>query len=151
MYVCHLFILKNLQIGKQIMRLITVVLLALIFSAGSFPDAGDSIVGEWISFNSDGDKGIVKIYKAKNHKYYGQLIKAFDDNLDHKLRTQNEPLFILKEFEYKSNNEWSEGVVIRPKFGDRYRGRLKLKDRNTLEVTGYLSIFSKSRIAVISI
>ena len=53
-------------------------------------------------------------------------------------------LFILKEFEYKSNNEWSEGVVIRPKFGDRYRGRLKLKDRNTLEVTGYLSIFSKS-------
>jgi uncharacterized protein (DUF2147 family) len=110
--------------------------------------APDDIVGVW----KDGKgKGHVKIYK-QNGRYYGKIIwlqKPKDENGKPKVdknnpnaSLRNKPLIgltMLKNFEYE-DGEWSGGNIYNPSDGKEYKAYMKLKDKNTLSVRGYVGI-----------
>jgi uncharacterized protein (DUF2147 family) len=43
-------------------------------------------------------------------------------------------------FVYKGENIWDDGSIYDPKNGNTYSCTMKLKDKNTLEVRGYIGI-----------
>ncbi len=49
-------------------------------------------------------------------------------------------LTILKNFEFKSKNVWSDGTIYDPKDGKTYSCKLTLVSNNKLEVRGYVGI-----------
>ena len=129
----------------------TLVCLSLFAIAAFTPD---DIVGVW----KDGKgKGHVQIYK-QNGKYYGKIIwlqkpkdesgkpKVDKNNPNASLR--NKPILgltMLRNFEY-DDGEWSGGQIYNPSDGKEYKAYMKLKDRNTLSVRGYvgISLFGKT-------
>jgi uncharacterized protein (DUF2147 family) len=108
----------------------------------------DDIVGVW----KDGQgKGQVQIYKH-NGKYYGKIIwlknpkdvngKPKVDRKNPDMTLRNKPvmgLVMLKDFKY-DDEEWSGGRIYNPSDGKEYKAYMKLKDRNTLAVRGYIGI-----------
>ena len=48
-------------------------------------------------------------------------------------------LVMLKDFKY-DDDEWSGGHIYNPSDGKEYKAYMKLKDRNTLNVRGYVGI-----------
>jgi len=108
----------------------------------------DDIVGVW----KDGKgKGHVQIYK-QNGKYYGKIVwlqKPKDETGKPKLdknnpntTLRNKPLLgltMLKNFQY-DDGEWSGGQIYNPSDGKEYKAYMKLKDKNTLSVRGYVGI-----------
>jgi uncharacterized protein (DUF2147 family) len=123
--------------------------LLIIFSLVAFAAfSPDDIVGIW----KDGKgKGHVQIYK-QNGKYYGKIIwlqkpkdesgkpKVDKNNPNASLR--NKPLLgltMLKNFQY-DDGEWSGGHIYNPSDGKEYKAYMKLKDKNTLSVRGYVGI-----------
>jgi uncharacterized protein (DUF2147 family) len=46
---------------------------------------------------------------------------------------------VISKFKYK-DNEWSEGQIFALKKGKTYEGFIKMKDKNTMEVTGFAYI-----------
>lgn len=108
----------------------------------------DEIVGVW----KDGDgKGNIQIYKQAG-KYYGKIIwlkdaknvdgkpKVDRKNPDPSLRTRPViGLVMLRDFKY-DDGEWTEGHIYNPSDGKEYKAYMKLKDRNTLSVRGYVGI-----------
>lgn len=119
--------------------------LALPGFAASTPD---DIIGIW----KDGKgKGHVQIYK-QNGKYYGRIVwlqKPKDETGKPKLdknnpntSLRNKPLLgltMLKNFAY-DDGEWSGGHIYNPSDGKEYKAYMKLKDKNTLSVRGYVGI-----------
>ena len=122
----------------------------LLFAA----DNPDDIIGIW----KDGKgKGHVQIFK-QNGKYYGKVVwlnnpkdvngkpKVDRKNPDEALR--DKPLIgltMLKDFKYE-DGEWTGGQIYNPSDGKEYKAYMKLKDRNTLDVRGYvgISLFGKT-------
>ena len=108
----------------------------------------DDIIGVW----KDGQgKGQVQIFK-QNGKYFGKIIwlkKPQDTNGKPKVdkhnpnpSLRNKPvlgLMMLKDFKY-DEEEWSDGRIYNPSDGKEYKAYMKLKDRNTLSVRGYIGI-----------
>ena len=108
----------------------------------------DDIIGVW----KDGQgKGQVQIFK-QNGKYYGKIIwlKKPQDLNDHPKVDKNNPnpslrnkpvlgLLMLKDFKY-NDDEWSDGRIYNPSDGKEYKAYMKLKDKNTLSVRGYIGI-----------
>jgi len=129
------------------------ILLILGFTATSFTNKEvDSeptgIVGEWISEGENG-KAIVKIYKAKNGKYYGKYIKALDPKQHKKVEEGMKEkgktvMYILKSFEYKGNGKWENGTLFSPKRRQHLNGKLVLQKSGKLKVTGYYMGMSKT-------
>jgi len=104
----------------------------------------DKILGEW--FNGD-KTGIINIYKQKN-KYYGQIVRGTDispekyDVHNPNPKEQTQPLvgkIILKDLSY-DDGEWEDGTIYNPTNGKTYNCVIKMKDNNTLEMTGYVGI-----------
>ncbi|MNY24982.1 hypothetical protein D3C86_1587320 [compost metagenome] len=132
-------------------KLLLFTLVACFFSVASFAQSGaDAINGTW--FNKDKDAKI-QIFK-KGNEYFGKIIwlknpkneqgqdkkddKNPDDNL--KKRTIN-GLEILKSFKYDTSDEkWSEGTIYDPKSGKTYDCKLTLKDKNNLNVRGFIGV-----------
>jgi uncharacterized protein (DUF2147 family) len=116
----------------------------------------DDILGVWK--NGTG-KGHIQIYK-QGTKYYGKIIwlkdgvdpkgqiKKDQKNPDPALR--NRPivgLTMLKNFYYDDDDsEWTDGRIYNPSDGKEYKAYIKMADRNTLTVRGYvgISLFGKS-------
>ena len=46
---------------------------------------------------------------------------------------------MLKDFKY-NDDEWSDGRIYNPSDGKEYKAYMKLKDKNTLSVRGYIGI-----------
>ena len=136
---------------KKLFFLSTMVLATtLLFAAGN----PDDIIGIW----KDGKgKGHVQIFK-KNGKYYGKVVwlnNPKDVNGNPKVDRKNpnaalreKPLIgltMLKDFQYE-DGEWTGGQIYNPSDGKEYKAYMKLKDRNTLDVRGYvgISLFGKT-------
>ncbi|WP_114749518.1 DUF2147 domain-containing protein [Pleomorphovibrio marinus] len=107
----------------------------------------NAIKGEW--FNEE-KEGRIEI-SEENGKFYGKLIWLKEPKEDGKPKTdKNNPdkskrdrplkgLRILEGFEYK-NGSWENGEIYDPKSGKTYSCIMKLKNRDTLEVRGYVGI-----------
>ena len=48
-------------------------------------------------------------------------------------------LVMLKDFKY-DDNEWTGGHIYNPSDGKEYKAYMKLRDKNTLNVRGYVGI-----------
>jgi uncharacterized protein (DUF2147 family) len=126
------------------------ITLSLVGPSASTWVAND-IAGKWLNKDKDAH---VKIY-ASSGKYYGQIVwlkvpndpetgkpKLDKHNPDKSLR--NKPvmnLLILKNLEFDADDqEWSDGEVYDPKSGNDYSLTCTLKDKNTMELRGYMGI-----------
>lgn len=107
----------------------------------------NAIEGEW--FNEE-KEGRIEIFQ-ENGEFHGKLVWLKEPYEDGKPKTdKNNPekskrerplkgLRILKGFEYKDGN-WEDGEIYDPKTGKTYSCIMKLKNRDTLEVRGYVGV-----------
>lgn len=111
----------------------------------------DKIKGYWLT--QDGDSQ-VKIFKATNGKYYGEIVwletpneddgtpKLDKNNENEKLR--KEPVMglrLLKGFKYdEDDEEWVDGTIYDPKNGKTYKCYMWFDDGDdvTLHVKGFI-------------
>lgn len=121
-------------------------------------DEADAIVGKWLTEDKD---AIVHIFK-NNGKYYGRLfwlkdpldengkLKSDKENPDEKLRSRPiKGLLFLYGFVYdEDDEEWEDGKIYDPKSGNTYSSYIKLADKNTLNLRGYIgfSLFGRTSV-----
>ncbi len=139
-------------------------ILALIITLAAFTqfsmaqDDGDDLIGVWEPSNG---KARVKIEKVGN-KYYGKIVwlrepldpvteqpKVDKNNPDESMRTV--PLKgyrLLKDFEFKSKGLWEDGTIYDPENGSTYNCTIKMKDKNTLDIRGYIGVSALGRTDV---
>ncbi|MBN2349547.1 MAG: DUF2147 domain-containing protein [Bacteroidales bacterium] len=105
----------------------------------------DKVLGYWLT-----EKGTsqIKIFKATNGKYYGEVSWLKEDpekkdihNPDEKLRdVKLLGLRILKSFNYEeSKKQWNEGTIYDPDNGKTYDCYMWFEDDiNVLKIKGYV-------------
>lgn len=110
-----------------------------------------SILGKWRTVDDETgeEKSIVEIYK-KEGKVYGKIIEIFDPSkreLPCKFcegEDYNKPILgldIIKDMEKENANIFRKGTITDPQDGKTYDCRLKLENKNTLQVRGYIAFF----------
>lgn len=113
----------------------------------------DDILGEWYT---DGNKSVIQIYKNKHDYYFGKIIwlkdpnengkpKVDKENPDPKLKQQ--PLIgliILRSFKF-DDSKWTNGTIYDPENGKTYKCTIRMDDRNTLFVRGYIGVSAIGR------
>ena len=126
-------------------------LLAVFLSPDLFAQEADNVLGYWLTQEGDSQ---VKIFKAKDGKYYGNIkwldepneedgtAKVDDDNPNPEL--QNRPILglqLLKYFVYdEKDKEWVDGKIYDPKEGKTYKCFMWFEDGDTkiLHVKGFI-------------
>jgi len=127
-------------------KIIIATLVFLLVSSYTF--AQDAILGTWYNTTKTGK---VKIYKVGD-KYFGKLVwleepndpddglpKRDKENPDKELAKK--PLLgivLLKNFVYDEDNVWEDGKIYDPENGKTYSCKMTLKDKNHLDVRGYI-------------
>jgi uncharacterized protein (DUF2147 family) len=120
------------------------------FSADSYAPAynADDIIGVWQPSNK---RSKVEIFKRGN-AYFGKvvwLLEPNDANGNPRMDIKNEkeslrkkPLLgleMLKGFEYDADDKaWDDGTIYDPNEGETYSCIIKMKDKNHLDVRGYI-------------
>lgn len=109
----------------------------------------DAIVGTWFTA---GNESKIQVSKQGN-AYIGKIVwlkeplnkagkaKIDDKNSDEKLK--NRPLIglvVLNGIVYESGNAWTDGNIYDPKNGKTYSCNMTLKDKNTIDLRGYIGI-----------
>jgi uncharacterized protein (DUF2147 family) len=135
------------------MKTCIVTILALLLSVNIFAqsDEADKIRGYWLTQDNDAK---IKIYRAKNGKYYGKITwleepnnpdgtpNVDDQNPDPKLRDQPVlGLLLLKSFTYNAKDkEWENGTIYDPENGNTYKCYMWFEDGNPdkLAVKGFI-------------
>ncbi len=114
---------------------------------------GSEIVGYYLAKDdeTEEEKSQIYIFKAKNGKYYGNIVwlrdplengnpKVDDKNPDES--KQSRPLMnlqILQGFEYDAKrNEWRNGTIYSPTSGKLYKCFMRFEEENKLMVKGYV-------------
>jgi uncharacterized protein (DUF2147 family) len=129
------------------------LLLGLVAVTPAFPSDSD-IVGLWLT--GDGD-GWIEIRQDGN-EFIGVIRGSPDDadqdpervddkNPDPSLRHRKLlGLTIMRGFRHDGGMRWSGGRIYDPNSGNTYKGNLRLLDRDTLRVRGFigLSVFGRS-------
>ncbi len=128
-----------------------IILFLFVSQAATTNWVANDITGIW--WNKDKDAKI-KIYSSYS-KYYGQIHwlknpidsatnKPKLDKNNPKKEEQKRPiqgLLILKNLVWdEDDQEWSDGDIYDPKSGNTYSLTCKMKDKNTLELRGYIGI-----------
>jgi uncharacterized protein (DUF2147 family) len=55
---------------------------------------------------------------------------------------------LLKDFVYSGKNEWTEGTIYDPENGSTYSCIITIKDKNTLDIRGYIGVKALGRTDV---
>jgi|SRR5690606_22636320 len=134
------------QIQKKMKKLLTasIVLLFGVMAYAQTP------IGTWktIDDKSGKEKSYVKIYETKSGKLQGDVTKILTEGKENAKCTECEGdnkdqpikgMTIMWGLE-KDGSEWSGGHILDPNSGKQYKCYIKLKDKNTLEVRGYLGV-----------
>jgi uncharacterized protein (DUF2147 family) len=137
---------------------ILVALSVLSFAPLEQNTAGDQLLGVWEPSNG---RARVKVERIGN-KYYGRIVwliepndpetgkpKTDKNNPDPAL--QNVPLKgyrMLKDFVYQEDGTWSGGTIYDPLNGSTYSCVIKMKDKNTLDIRGYIGVQALGRTDV---
>lgn len=127
------------------------LLVGLFLVPSLYAQKADQVLGYWLT--QDGDSQ-VKIFKAKNGKYYGNikwLDQPNEDDGTPKLDKNNEneklqsrpimDLQLLKAFKYdEDDKEWVDGTIYDPKNGKEYKCYMWFEDGDdkTLHVKGFI-------------
>lgn len=126
---------------------ILIVLTFFTFTITKAQNKPDDIIGIWLVQKKD---GTVEIYK-KGNKYYGKIDWLSQPNdTDGKLKIdKHNPdaskrkrpiagLTIVENLTWDGKGKWEDGSVYNPSNGKLYSAFVKMKDKNTLEFTGFL-------------
>ena len=129
------------------MNLIRVCLLSLVSGLAVASVGAGDVAGTWLS--GDGD-GLVEIRLAGDGLSGIVLGSPNDDpsrpdrdrlNPDPALRDRPlKGLEIFSGFRYDGKGTWSGGRIYDPNSGNTYRCTIRVIDRNTLEMRGYIGI-----------
>ena len=131
--------------------------LTLLFAMLAAPAgwaAEDDIVGLWLSGDGDGwieirrqgDEVVGVIAGSPNNKP-GDPPRLDDKNPDPALRDRElDGLIFMTGFRYAGDDRWAGGMIYDPNSGNTYKGSMRLVDRNTLKLRGYIgiSLFGRS-------
>lgn len=116
-------------------------------------DEGDKITGLWLPSNG---KARIQVYKGrKTGRYFGRIVwlrepndeetgkpKTDKNNPDESKR--DKPLLgyvMLRGFEYNADEEvWENGTIYDPNNGSTYNCVIEMKNKNVLEVRGYIGV-----------
>lgn len=124
--------------------------LIVCFLLGTTLANAQSILGKWRTVDDETgeEKSVVEIYE-KNGKVFGKIVEIFDPSkrdLPCKFcegEDYNKPILglnIIKNME-KDGDVYNDGTITDPQDGKVYKGRLKIEDKNTLQVRGYIAFF----------
>jgi uncharacterized protein (DUF2147 family) len=106
-----------------------------------------AVEGEWFTEEKESK---IEIFQ-ENDRFHGKLVWLKEPEEDGKAKTDsNNPekakrdrplkgLRILQGFKFK-NGQWEDGEIYDPKSGKTYSCVMKLKNKDTLEVRGYVGI-----------
>jgi uncharacterized protein (DUF2147 family) len=111
---------------------------------------GDALLGTWLNQEKEGK---IQIYKQGN-QYFGKLVwlkQPFDpatgqpktDQLNPDESLREAPilgLVLLRDFRYGKENVWEGGKIYDARSGKTYRCKLILRDKNWLDVRGYVGM-----------
>ena len=111
---------------------------------------GDDLLGIWLTGSKNGK---VEIYK-KGDVYQGKIVWLQEPNdpatgkaktdVKHPDKSMHQrPLIGLVNlwgFKYKGEHSWENGHIYDPKNGKEYKCVITMKDKNTLDVRGYIGI-----------
>ena len=140
------------------MKRISLFIAFFIFGIVSIAQTrADDILGYWLTTGKELAK--IQIYE-NNKKYYGKIVWLENPSENGKLKVDvNNPdeskknhtiidLVLLTNFKYNGESEWNGGRIYDPASGNTYRSYLSLKDKNTLQVRGYvgISLFGRTEI-----
>jgi uncharacterized protein (DUF2147 family) len=128
------------------MKTLSVLLLALLFSVPALADPA-AVAGTWLS--GDGD-GLIEV-RVSGNEISGMILGSRNKDPDRPTTDIHNPdpalrdqlligLEIFSGFNYDGDGAWSGGFIYDPNSGKTYRCKLKLKDRNTLKLRGYIGI-----------
>jgi len=121
----------------------------ILFTSFLNAQKDSDIEGTWIPGSG---KANVRIYKSGDH-YYGAIISLKEpiDSVTHKPKVdknnpdkskRNTPLMgylLLKNFIY-DDGIWKDGTIYDPENGKTYSCKITMKDKNTLDVRGFIGI-----------
>ncbi len=125
---------------------ILILLSALWFAPNLNTDSANDIVGTWLV---EAQNAKVKIYKAKNNKYYGKIVWLKEplhpttkqpvvdaNNPDEELQDQEIlGMLTVKDLVYK-RGKWEGGTIYQPQSGRTYKCKAWLED-GKLNMRGY--------------
>ncbi len=128
------------------MKTLPVLLFALLFVVPAHADPA-AVAGTWLS--GDGD-GLMEI-RVNGNDISATILGSPNEDPDRPTTDIHNPdpalrdqlligLEIFSGFNYDGDGAWSGGFIYDPNSGKTYRCKLKLKDRNTLKLRGYIGI-----------
>lgn len=142
---------------KRVLWYLPLIMITLCLSSKAFCQK-ELIEGNWLD---EEKKGKVKIFKATNGKYYGKIIWLKEPNMKDgtpkvdyyspKEANRNNPVMgmqILRGFEKKSAALFEEGTIYDPQNGKTYSCKITVKDKNTLNIRGFIGVSMLGRTTV---
>lgn len=152
---------------KTITSLFALLLLAGA-TAGTIP-TGDSILGDWKTFDDKGKvDSHIEFYKQQG-KYFAKIVsltepnwpanddkgmggKPKNDRFNPQPELRSRPIVgmqFLHDFVYNADkNIWEDGRIYDPACGKTYKCKMTLSSADRLEVRGYVGISMFGRTAV---
>ncbi|OEJ98696.1 hypothetical protein A8C32_05725 [Flavivirga aquatica] len=114
----------------------------------SFSMFSQDILGKWktIDNETNKEKSIIEIYE-KDGKVFGKIIEILNPKKKEALCRKCEGdekdkpvlgLVLIKNME-KDGDYYNNGTIFNPENGKKYNCRLKLEEKNVLQVRGYIS------------
>lgn len=132
------------------MKKLIVIIIILISQLSFAQVSSDNVIGNWLSPRKDSE---IQIFKV-NNKYYGKIVWGIGEstkdikNPDSKLRDRDLiGLIILSNFEF-DDDEWNNGTIYDPREGKTYSCVLTIKNKNELNIRGYVgvSLFGRTEV-----
>lgn len=128
--------------------------LFITFTLFIFTINAQGIIGKWKTIDDETgkEKSIVEIYK-KGDKYYGKIVDILDPTKKKKMcklcpdSRKDQPVLgmeIIKDLE-QDGKEYEDGTILDPNNGKIYDCKIWLKDKNTLNVRGYVMFFFRTQ------
>lgn len=125
------------------------LLLFTVMSFSSFSQKNSDVTGEW--YNAEKD-AIITIFED-NSTLSGKITWMLNPN-DENGNPKKDPLnpnkdlrdrdrlglVMMTNFAYQKDNVWDGGTLYDPKTGKTYSGMITLKNKNTLDLRGYVGI-----------
>jgi uncharacterized protein (DUF2147 family) len=133
---------------KMLKNLLFPAVLFFFVSSQNLFAQSDAALGTW--FNEEKDAKI-EVYKTTGGKYAGKITWLKDPNDtggQPKTDTKNPEkslqsrkimgLVFMEGFTFDGKNTWEGGKIYDAKSGKTYNSKMTLKDKNTLDVRGYI-------------
>jgi len=141
-------------ICRFLATLLLMQLFPLVLNASTY--TADSIAGLWAVEEGDGH---IEIFRC-GEKYCGSIAwlkepvyplddkvnmpgKPLQDRENPKKELRNRPLIglqIMEGYRFRGGNLWDEGRIYNTENGKTYSSRIMLKNRDSLELRGYIGI-----------